>query len=69
MTQYNSLNIKLSNVQLNKLKSATKTATEVILKLFLILIDHSNDKINFLHKLSLTDRQFSKFRKVFANDS
>ena len=28
MTQYNSLNVKLSNSQLNKLKSAIKNETE-----------------------------------------
>ena len=31
MTQYNSLNVKLSNLQLNKLKSGLKNATEVTL--------------------------------------
>ena len=33
MTQYNSLNGKLSNSQLNKLKSAIENETEVVLKL------------------------------------
>ena len=33
MTQYNSLNGKLSNSQLNKLKSAIKSKSEVILRL------------------------------------
>ena len=32
MTQYNTLNIKLSNSQLNKLKSGIKNSTEVTLK-------------------------------------
>ena len=32
MTQYNSLNGKLSNSQLNKLKSAIKSKSEVILR-------------------------------------
>ena len=31
MTQYNSLNVKLSNSHLNKLKSAIKIETEVVL--------------------------------------
>ena len=31
MTQYNSLNVKLSNSQLNKLKSAIKKETEEVL--------------------------------------
>ena len=32
MTQYNSLNVKLSNSQLSKLKSAIKNRTDVIIK-------------------------------------
>ena len=31
MTQYNSLNVKLSNSQLSKLKSAIKNETDVVL--------------------------------------
>ena len=34
MTQYNSLNVKLSNPQLNKLDSAIKNETEVVLRLY-----------------------------------
>ena len=33
MAQYNSFNVKLSNSQLNKLKSAIKNETEVVLKI------------------------------------
>ena len=33
MTEYNSLNIKLSNSRFNKLKSAIKSKTEVVLRL------------------------------------
>ena len=33
MTQYNSLNVKLSNSQLNKLKSAIKDETDIVLRL------------------------------------
>ena len=33
MTQYNSLNVNLSNSQLNKLKSAVKNEIEVALRL------------------------------------
>ena len=32
MTQYNSLNVKLSNSQLNKLNSAIKNGTDVVLR-------------------------------------
>ena len=35
MAQYNSLNVKLSNSQLNKLKSAIKNETDVILKVII----------------------------------
>ena len=48
MTQYNSLNIKLSNSQLNKLKSAIKNETEVILRLLWNMIGNSHDE-SILH--------------------
>ena len=40
MTQYNTSNVKLSNSQLIKLKSAMKNRTEVILNLSSNLIFH-----------------------------
>ena len=43
MTQYNSLNVKLSNSQLNKLKSAVKNETDVVLRLSSNMIDNSED--------------------------
>ena len=49
MTQYNSLNVKLSNSQLNKLKSAAKNQTELVLRLSPNLIGDSNDESNFAH--------------------
>ena len=54
MTQYNSLNEKLLNSQLNKLKSAIKNESEVVLRLSSNMI--GNDKTNFPHELLLTDR-------------
>ena len=69
MTQYNRLNKKLSNSQLNKLKSAIKIENEVVIKLSPNMIGDSNDKDNFLHELLLTDRQVSNIRKAFANNS
>ena len=39
MTQYNSLNVKLSNSQINKLKSVMKNETEVVLRLSSNMID------------------------------
>ena len=35
--QYNSLNVKLSNLRLNKLKSAIKNETKVVLRLKIII--------------------------------
>ena len=67
MTQYNSLNVKLSNSQLNKLKSAIKDETEVVLKLSSNMI--GDNESNFRHKLLLTYRQVSNLRKAFANNS
>ena len=68
MTQYNILNVKLSNSQLNKLKSALKNETEVTLYLSLNLIGSFDDDINFPHKL-LTYTQVSKILKAFVNGS
>ena len=69
MTQYNSLNVKLSNSQLNKLKSAIKNEIEVVLRLSPNMIGESNDKANFPLELLLTDRQISSIRKAFSNNS
>ena len=57
MTQYNTLNVKLSNSQFNKLKSAIKNGTDVILRLSSNIVGSSNDETNFPHKLLLTNRQ------------
>ena len=65
MTQYNSLNVKLSNSQLNKLKAAIKNETEVVLILSSNMI--GDDETNFSHKLLLTNRQVSNLCKAFAN--
>ena len=69
MTQYNSLNVKLSNSQLNKLKSAIKNESEVVLRLSSNMIGDSNDKTNFPHELLLTNRQVANLCKAFANNS
>ena len=65
MTQYNSLNFKLSNSQLNKLKSAIKYETGVVLKLSLNIV--GDDETNFPHQLLITNRQVENIRKAFAN--
>ena len=69
MTQYSTLNVKLSNLQVNKLKSQIKNGTEVTLKLSSNVAGDSNDENNFPHKLLLTNTLVSKFRKAFANNS
>ena len=55
MTQYNRLNTKLSNSQLNKLKSAIKNETDVVRRLSPNMIGDSNDKGNYPHELLLTN--------------
>ena len=67
MTQYNSLNIKLSNSQLNKLKSAIKNETEVVLRLSSNMIGNSDDETNFSHNFWLTNRQVANLRKASTN--
>ena len=67
MTQYNSLNVTLSNSQLNKFKSAIKNETEVVLRLSSNMIGDNEN--NFPHKLLLYNRQVSNVRKAFANNS
>ena len=62
MTQYNSLNVKLPNSQLNPLKLAIKNKTKVILKLSLNMIGNSDDDANFSHKLLLSNRQIANLR-------
>ena len=61
MTQYNTLNVKLFNSQLN--------GTDVTLNLSSNLIGNSNDETNFPDKLLLTNTQISKIGKAFANGS
>ena len=66
MTQYNSLNVKLSNPQLNKLKSAIKNKTEVVLRLSSNMI--GDDKTTFPHKLLLTNRQVANLVKLLLTN-
>ena len=67
MTQYNSLNVKLSNSQLSKLKSAIKNEIDVVLRISSNMVGNSNDYTNFPHELLLTNRQVENIRKAFAN--
>ena len=67
MTQYNSLNVKLSNSQLNKLKLAIKNKTEAVLRLSSNMIGNPNDETNFPHKLLLINTQVANIHKAFGN--
>ena len=65
MTQYNSLNVKLSNSQLNKLKSTIKNETEIHLRLSSNM--NGDNETHFPHKLLLPNRQVANLRKAFVN--
>ena len=64
MTQYNSLNVKLSNSQLNKFKSAIKNETEVALRLSSNMIGDNETKFQIRQV-----RPVSNLRKAFTNHS
>ena len=55
MTQYNSVNVKLSNSKLNKWTSAIKNETEVALRSWSSMIANSNNQNNFPHRSLLTN--------------
>ena len=61
---YNSLNVKLSNLQL-KFKSAIKPENEVVLRLSSNII--GDNETNFPQKVLLTNRRVSNLRKAFTN--
>ena len=70
MNQFNSLNVKLSNSQLSKLKSSIKNETDVVLRISSNMVSNSNDNnANFLHELLLTNRQVASIRKAFAKNT
>ena len=69
MNQYSSLNVKLSNSQLNKLKSSIKNETDVVLRISSNMVGNSNDNTNFPHELLLTNGQVENIRKAFAKNT
>ena len=66
MTQYSTLNVKLSNSKLNRLESAIKNGTEVTSNLSPNLIESSNDETNFPRKL-LTNIQVLLINSVLKS--
>ena len=69
MTYYNTLNVKLSNSQIDRLKSGIKNGTEVTLKRSSNAVSDSKDETNLPHNLLLTNTQVSKLCKAFADNS
>ena len=69
MTQYNTLNVKLSNSQLNNLELGIKDGIGITLNLSSNVAGGSYDEANFAHKLLLTNTQVSSIRAAFANRS
>ena len=66
MVQYNTLNVKLFNSQLNKLKSEIKNSTDITLKISSNDVGDSNDENNIPDKFLLTNSQVSKLLKAFG---
>ena len=69
MTEYNTLNVKLSNFQIKKLKSGIKNDTEVTLKISSNIVGDSNDENISQHNVLLTNTQVLKLCKAFASNS
>ena len=69
MIQYSTLNEKLHNSQLNKLKSGTRNGTEVTLNFPSTMVGNFNGETYFLHRLLLTNRHVLRLSKDFVNSS
>ena len=61
MVKYNKLNVKLSDLQLNKLKSAVKNHTGVTLRMSMKAFEGNN----LPHELLLATSQKTKLRNAF----
>ena len=64
MVKYNTVNAKISNSQLNKLKSAAKSNEGTTLRMSAKMF-HGN---NLPHELLLTTRQTTKLRNAIGNN-
>ena len=64
MVEYSKVNVKLSDTQLKKLKTAVKDKTGTTLRISLKMFN-GND---LPHELLLTARQKTKLRNVFNNN-
>ena len=61
MVEYSKVNVKLSDTQLKKLKTAVKNKTGTTLRISLKMFNGNN----LPHKLLLTTRQKNKTKKCF----
>ena len=64
MFEYNTVNAKLSNLQLNKLKSAVKNKQGTALRMNAKMFNGNN----LPHELLLTTRQTTKLRNAIGNN-
>ena len=64
MVEYSKVNIKLTDTQLKKLKTAVKNKTGTILRMSFKMFDEND----LQHELLLTTRQKTKLRNGFNND-
>ena len=64
MVEYSKVNVKLTDSQLKKLKSAPKNKTGTTLRMSLKMFDENN----LPHELLLTTRQKTKLRNAFNNN-
>ena len=64
MAEYNTVNVKLSNSQLNKLKSAVKNKQGTTLTMNTRMFNGNN----LPHELLLTTRQTTKLRNAMENN-
>ena len=65
MVEYTKVNVKLSNIQLKKLKDAVSNNTGATLRISLKMFNGNN----LLHELLLTTRQKTKIRNAFNNNT
>ena len=64
MVQYSKVNVKLSDTQLQKLKTAVKDNTGATLQMNLKMLNRND----LPHELLLTERQKTKLRNAFNNN-
>ena len=64
MVEYSKVNVKLSDTQLKKLKTAVKNKTETTLRMSLKMFNGNN----LPYELLLTTRQKTKLRNAFDNN-